>query len=43
MKYIPKKEKISYYAGLSGQNMVYALIGGSFSITFLPILRCFPQ
>lgn len=34
MKYVSKKEKINYYAGLCGQNMVYSLIGGSFSITF---------
>lgn len=42
MKYIPKKEKISYYAGLSGQNMVYALIGGSFFNYFLTDIALFP-
>ncbi len=42
MKYISKKEKISYYAGLSGQNMVYALIGGSFFNYFLTDIALFP-
>ncbi len=42
MKYISKKEKISYYLGLSGQNMVYSLIGGSFFNYFLTDIALFP-
>ena len=42
MEYIGKKEKISYYAGLTGQNMVYALIGGSFFNYFMTDIALFP-
>ena len=27
MKYVSKKEQVNYLAGLSGQNLVYSLIG----------------
>lgn len=42
MEYIGKKEKISYYAGLTGQNMVYALIGSSFFNYFMTDIALFP-
>lgn len=42
MRYISKKEKINYYFGLSGQNMVYSLIGGSFFNYFLTDIALFP-
>lgn len=42
MKYVSKKEKINYYAGLCGQNMVYSLIGGSFFNYFLTDIALFP-
>lgn len=42
MRYVSKKEKINYYAGLGGQNMVYSLIGGSFFNYFLTDIALFP-
>lgn len=42
MRYISKKEKINYYLGLSGQNIVYSLIGGSFFNYFLTDIALFP-
>lgn len=42
MEYIGKKEKINYYAGLTGQNMVYSLIGGSFFNYFMTDIALFP-
>lgn len=41
-KYISKKEKISFYTGLSGQNMVYSLIGGTFFTYFMTDIALFP-
>nr|MCR5207557.1 MFS transporter [Eubacterium sp.] len=40
--YISKKEKANYYFGLTGQNMVYSLIGGSFFTYFLTDIALFP-
>ena len=40
--YITKKEKVNYYTGLVGQNMVYSLIGGSFFTYFLTDIALFP-
>lgn len=42
MQYISKKEKINYYAGLSGQNLVYSLIGASFFTYFMTDIAMFP-
>ena len=42
MKYMDKKERYSFYAGLSGQNLVYSFIGASFFTYLCPILLCFP-
>lgn len=42
MKYIGKKEKISFYAGLSGQNLVYSFIGASFFTYFMTDIAMFP-
>lgn len=42
LEYIGKKEKINYYAGLTGQNMVYSLIGGSFFNYFMTDIALFP-
>ena len=42
MSYISRKEKINYYAGLSGQNMVYSLIGASFFTYFMTDIAMFP-
>lgn len=42
MKYISKKEKVSYYTGLAGQNLVYSLIGGSFFTYFMTDIAMFP-
>ena len=42
MMYIPKKEKANYYLGLTGQNMTYALVGGSFFTYFLTDTALFP-
>ncbi|MGN0522388.1 MAG: MFS transporter [Eubacterium sp.] len=40
--YISKKEKISFYTGLSGQNLVYSMIGGSFFTYFMTDIALFP-
>lgn len=40
--FIPKKEKINFYAGLAGQNMVYSLIGASFFTYFMTDIALFP-
>ena len=40
--YISKKEKANYYFGLTGQNIVYSLIGGSFFTYFLTDIALFP-
>lgn len=42
LKYISKKEKINFYAGLSGQNIVYSFIGGSFFTYFMTDIAMFP-
>ena len=42
MEYISKKEKRNYYVGLTGQNIVYSLIGGSFFTYFLTDIALFP-
>ncbi len=42
MKYISKKEKANYYFGLIGQNILYALIGGSFFTYYLTDIALFP-
>ncbi len=42
MEYIPEKEKRSYLIGLSGQNVLYSLIGGSFFTYFLTDIALFP-
>lgn len=42
MKYIDKKEKLSFYAGLTGQNIVYSLIGASFFTFFMTDIAKFP-
>ena len=42
MKYVSKKEQINYLAGLSGQNLVYSLIGGSFFTYFMTDIALFP-
>ena len=42
MKYVSKKEQINYLAGLSGQNLVYSLIGGSFFTYFMTDIAMFP-
>ncbi len=42
MNYISRKEKINYYAGLSGQNIVYSLIGASFFTYFMTDIAMFP-
>lgn len=42
MKYISTKEKVNYYAGLSGQNLVYSLIGASFFTYFMTDIALFP-
>lgn len=40
--YISKKEKINFYTGLNGQNLVYSLIGGSFFTYFMTDIALFP-
>lgn len=40
--YIPKKELRSFMLGLSGQNMVYSLIGASFFTYFMTDIAMFP-
>lgn len=42
MNCISKKEKINFYAGLSGQNLVYSFIGGSFFTYFMTDIALFP-
>lgn len=42
MKYISTKEKVNYYVGLSGQNLVYSLIGASFFTYFMTDIAMFP-
>ena len=42
MKYISTKEKVNYYIGLSGQNLVYSLIGASFFTYFMTDIAMFP-
>ena len=42
MTYISKKERRSYLAGLTGQNVLYSLIGGSFFTYFLTDIALFP-
>lgn len=42
MKYISTKEKVNYYIGLSGQNLVYSLIGASFFTYFMTDIALFP-
>ena len=42
MKYISTREKVNYYAGLSGQNLVYSLIGASFFTYFMTDIALFP-
>ena len=42
MKYIDKKEKLNFYVGLSGQNLVYSFIGGSFFTYFMTDIALFP-
>lgn len=42
MNYMSKKERYSFYAGLSGQNLVYAFIGGSFFTYFMTDIAMFP-
>lgn len=40
--YISKNEKANYYFGLTGQNIVYSLIGASFFTYFLTDIASFP-
>lgn len=40
--FITKSEKINYCVGLSGQNMVYSLIGASFFTYFMTDIAMFP-
>lgn len=40
--YIGKQEKLRYYSGLAGQNLVYAFIGGSFFTYFMTDIAMFP-
>lgn len=42
MKYIDRKEKLNFYTGLSGQNIVYSFIGGSFFTYFMTDIAMFP-
>lgn len=41
-KHVTRKEKSGYLSGLSGQNIVYSLIGGSFFTYFLTDIALFP-
>ncbi len=41
MKYISKKEKLSFYSGLTGQNIVYSFIGGAFFTYFMTDIALF--
>ncbi len=40
--YISKSEKINYCVGLSGQNLVYSLVGASFFTYFMTDIAMFP-
>ena len=42
MQYMSKKERYSFYAGLSGQNLVYSFIGASFFTYFMTDIAMFP-
>ncbi len=42
MKHISRKEKLNFYVGLSGQNIVYSFIGGSFFTYFMTDIALFP-
>ncbi len=42
MNYITKKEKVNFYTGLFGQNLVYSLVGGSFFTYFMTDIAFFP-
>ena len=42
MKYISKKEKLNFYVGLSGQNIVYSFIGAGFFTYFMTDIALFP-
>ncbi len=42
MKHISKKEKLNFYAGLAGQNIVYSFIGGGFFTYFMTDIALFP-
>ena len=42
VRYISKKEKANYLFGLTGQNMVYSLIGASFFSYFMTDIALFP-
>ncbi|MBE6720193.1 MAG: MFS transporter [Ruminococcaceae bacterium] len=42
MEYISKKERRNYLLGLSGENVLYSLIGGSFFTYFLTDIATFP-
>ena len=41
-RYVSKKELVNFLAGLSGQNLVYSLIGGSFFTYFMTDIALFP-
>ncbi|WP_294955067.1 MFS transporter [uncultured Eubacterium sp.] len=41
-KYVSKKELVNFLAGISGQNLVYSLIGGSFFTYFMTDIALFP-
>lgn len=41
-RYVSKKETLDFLLGLSGQNMVYSLIGGSFFTYFMTDIALFP-
>ena len=40
--YIQKREKLNFLFGLSGQNLVYSLIGSSFFSFFMTDIAVFP-
>lgn len=42
MKYITKKERNNFLAGLAGQNLVYCMIGASFFTYFMTDIALFP-
>ena len=41
-KYIGRREQTGFLVGLSGQNMVYSLIGASFFTYFMTDIALFP-